>query len=237
MPWIISWLGSGFTLQVRICAFPASRLGLTGIGISPDCNPADRASPRQVQRRKSTLEIHLILGLMFSSYWSSFADHFQLFNWALEPADDHVLDELFELGYLDAGVWAEQNPIESIASEGSSWWTLDSCRGLSNSSCYEWAPVLFAALIGNPPWWERRWTASGEHMIWWWARRSDIEMICREGSKVFVLFGFIYLALMDWLPVLPFFRFGCLERKKEGVDFGEHAQLGSMRPSYEENHC
>ncbi|CAA7401545.1 unnamed protein product [Spirodela intermedia] len=71
---------------VRICAFPASRLGLTGIGISPDCNPADRASPRQ------------------------------LFSWALEPADDHILDELFELGYLDAGVWAEQNPVESIAS-------------------------------------------------------------------------------------------------------------------------
>ncbi|VFQ96321.1 unnamed protein product [Cuscuta campestris] len=33
---------------VRICAFPGSRLGLQGIGISPDCNPENRASPRQV---------------------------------------------------------------------------------------------------------------------------------------------------------------------------------------------
>uniref|UniRef100_A0A1D1XMU2 Patatin n=1 Tax=Anthurium amnicola TaxID=1678845 RepID=A0A1D1XMU2_9ARAE len=33
---------------VRVCAFPASRLGLKGIGISPDCNPENRASPRQV---------------------------------------------------------------------------------------------------------------------------------------------------------------------------------------------
>ncbi|KAJ6309105.1 hypothetical protein OIU76_018656 [Salix suchowensis] len=52
---------------VRICAFPASRMGLQGIGISPDCNPENRASPRE------------------------------LFNWALEPAEDHVLDRLFEL--------------------------------------------------------------------------------------------------------------------------------------------
>ncbi|WVZ51331.1 hypothetical protein U9M48_002485 [Paspalum notatum var. saurae] len=70
---------------VRICAFPASRLGLQGIGISPDCNPENRASPRQ------------------------------LFNWALEPAEDEVLDRLYELGYLDASIWAEQNSAELIA--------------------------------------------------------------------------------------------------------------------------
>ncbi|KAK6916014.1 hypothetical protein RJ641_018875 [Dillenia turbinata] len=66
---------------VQICAFPASRLGLQGIGISPDCNPENRASPRE------------------------------LFNWALEPADDYILDRLFELGYLDAAVWAKENPL------------------------------------------------------------------------------------------------------------------------------
>ncbi|OEL19244.1 hypothetical protein BAE44_0019739 [Dichanthelium oligosanthes] len=69
---------------VRICAFPASRLGLQGIGISPDCNPENRASPRQ------------------------------LFNWALEPADNEVLDKLYELGYMDAAVWAEQNSTELV---------------------------------------------------------------------------------------------------------------------------
>ncbi|KAJ4762437.1 Patatin [Rhynchospora pubera] len=75
---------------VRVCAFPASRIGLQGIGISPDCNPENRASPRQ------------------------------LFNWALEPADEYILDKLYELGYLDAAVWAEQNPVEStVRDEGS----------------------------------------------------------------------------------------------------------------------
>ncbi|XVE48687.1 hypothetical protein DITRI_Ditri01bG0022400 [Diplodiscus trichospermus] len=74
---------------VRICAFPASRLGLQGIGISPDCNPENRANPRQ------------------------------LFNWALEPADDDILDRLFELGYLDAAVWGEQNPIDNIVADES----------------------------------------------------------------------------------------------------------------------
>ncbi|KAF2293768.1 hypothetical protein GH714_004555 [Hevea brasiliensis] len=74
---------------VRVCAFPASRLGLEGIGISPDCNPENRASPRE------------------------------LFNWALEPAADVILDRLFELGYLDAAVWAEENPVENIVREDS----------------------------------------------------------------------------------------------------------------------
>ncbi|PKA51793.1 hypothetical protein AXF42_Ash008022 [Apostasia shenzhenica] len=72
---------------VRVCAFPIKRLGLRGIGISPDCNPENRASPRQ------------------------------LFNWALEPADDDILDRLYELGYLDATVWAQLNPVESIVME------------------------------------------------------------------------------------------------------------------------
>lgn len=72
---------------VRVCAFPAIRLGMNGIGISPDCNPENRASPRQ------------------------------LFNWALEPAEDHILEKLYELGYLDAAVWAEQNPVESIVGD------------------------------------------------------------------------------------------------------------------------
>ncbi|OAY72076.1 Patatin-like phospholipase domain-containing protein 4 [Ananas comosus] len=74
---------------VRVCAFPASRLGLRGIGISPDRNPENRATPRQ------------------------------LFNWALEPAADYVLDKLFELGYLDAAVWAEQNPVDLIVKDES----------------------------------------------------------------------------------------------------------------------
>jgi hypothetical protein len=39
----------------------------------------------------------------------------QLFNWALEPAADETLDKLYELGYLDAAVWAEQNYAELIA--------------------------------------------------------------------------------------------------------------------------
>ncbi|XP_043713983.1 patatin-like phospholipase domain-containing protein 4 [Telopea speciosissima] len=67
---------------VRVCAFPADQLSLKGIGISPHCNPESRASIRQ------------------------------LFQWALEPAQDHILDRLFEFGYLDAATWAEHNPVE-----------------------------------------------------------------------------------------------------------------------------
>ncbi|XP_022988780.1 uncharacterized protein LOC111486017 [Cucurbita maxima] len=33
---------------VRVCAFPATRLGFEGIGISPDCNPENRAGPREL---------------------------------------------------------------------------------------------------------------------------------------------------------------------------------------------
>ncbi|KAL9275705.1 Patatin-like phospholipase domain-containing protein [Drosera capensis] len=75
---------------VRVCAFPASQLGLQGIGISPDCNPENRPGPRQ------------------------------LFNMALEPTEDDQLDELFEFGYRDAAVWAEQNPLEEIVHENGS---------------------------------------------------------------------------------------------------------------------
>ncbi|KDP38891.1 hypothetical protein JCGZ_05048 [Jatropha curcas] len=74
---------------VRVCAFPASRLGLQGIGISPDCNPENRASPRE------------------------------LFKWALEPAEDGILDRLFELGYSDAAMWAEENPVEKLVQDDS----------------------------------------------------------------------------------------------------------------------
>ncbi|KAK6143747.1 hypothetical protein DH2020_024095 [Rehmannia glutinosa] len=74
---------------VRVCAFPVGRLGWQGIGISPDCNPENRASTRE------------------------------LFNWALEPAADATLDELFALGYLDAAVWAAENPVETIVQDDS----------------------------------------------------------------------------------------------------------------------
>ncbi|XP_068643308.1 uncharacterized protein [Aristolochia californica] len=74
---------------IRVCAFPAGRLGLEGIGISPDCNPEKRATPRQ------------------------------LLNWALEPAEDDILDNLFELGYLDAAVWGDQNPVDKIMQDES----------------------------------------------------------------------------------------------------------------------
>lgn len=45
---------------------------------------------------------------------SQFSNQLQLFNWALEPAEDEVLDKLYELGYLDAAVWADQNQVELI---------------------------------------------------------------------------------------------------------------------------
>jgi hypothetical protein len=45
---------------------------------------------------------------------------FQLFNWALEPAEDNVLDRLFELGYQDAAVWAEENPVEDVVEDNNS---------------------------------------------------------------------------------------------------------------------
>jgi hypothetical protein len=35
-------------------------------------------------------------------------------NWALEPAEDEVLERLFELGYADAATWAEMNPVEGL---------------------------------------------------------------------------------------------------------------------------
>uniref|UniRef100_A0A803Q8N8 Patatin n=1 Tax=Cannabis sativa TaxID=3483 RepID=A0A803Q8N8_CANSA len=73
---------------VRVCAFPANRLGLEGIGISPDCNPENRTTPRE------------------------------FFNWALEPAEDHILDRLFEFGYRDAAIWAKENPANELVQDG-----------------------------------------------------------------------------------------------------------------------
>lgn len=49
-----------------------------------------------------------------------FKKKIQLFNWALEPAEDHILDRLFEYGYLDASVWAEENPVEELVQDDSS---------------------------------------------------------------------------------------------------------------------
>ncbi|EOA38013.1 hypothetical protein CARUB_v10009483mg [Capsella rubella] len=69
---------------VRVCAFSASNFKLKGIEISPDCNPLNRATARQ------------------------------LLNWALEPAEDEVLEKLFELGYADAAAWAELNPVDEL---------------------------------------------------------------------------------------------------------------------------
>ncbi|KAL0454433.1 UNVERIFIED_CONTAM: 1-acylglycerol-3-phosphate O-acyltransferase PNPLA3 [Sesamum latifolium] len=70
---------------------PPTSAAQTGIGISPDLNPENRATPRE------------------------------LFNWALEPAADDILDKLFELGYLDAAVWAEDNPVEKIVRDNASY--------------------------------------------------------------------------------------------------------------------
>ncbi|XVE67347.1 hypothetical protein DITRI_Ditri08aG0153400 [Diplodiscus trichospermus] len=72
---------------VRVCAFRASRMGLQGIEISPDCNTENRASGRE------------------------------LLNWAREPGEDDIFDRLFELGYLDAAAWGEQNPVENIVAD------------------------------------------------------------------------------------------------------------------------
>lgn len=80
---------------VRVCAFPASSLRFRGIGISPDCNPENKLSTRQ------------------------------LLNWALEPADDDILDKLFEFGYLDAAVWAEENPLNSLVQDDTTLLTRD----------------------------------------------------------------------------------------------------------------
>ncbi|KAL9245966.1 hypothetical protein vseg_019556 [Gypsophila vaccaria] len=72
---------------VRVCAFPASSLRMRGIGISPDCNPDNKLSSRQ------------------------------LINLALEPGEESMLDKLFEFGYADAAVWAQENPANSILQE------------------------------------------------------------------------------------------------------------------------
>ncbi|KAF2589145.1 hypothetical protein F2Q70_00038782, partial [Brassica cretica] len=74
---------------VRVCAFSASSFKLKGIGISPDCNPLNRATARQ------------------------------LLKWALEPAEDEVLDRLFELGYADAATWSEMSPVDELVYDDS----------------------------------------------------------------------------------------------------------------------
>lgn len=32
----------------------------------------------------------------------------------MEPAEDEVLEKLFELGYADAAAWSEMNPVEEL---------------------------------------------------------------------------------------------------------------------------
>ena len=51
------------------------------------------------------LQLHIFFVLIISN-------QLQLFNWALEPADDEILDKLYELGYMDAAVWVEQKSTE-----------------------------------------------------------------------------------------------------------------------------
>lgn len=92
-------------------------MGLQGIGISPDCNPENRASPRQVILQlyiNDTLYVRI-------NQWVNISPIFQLFNWALEPADDSILDQLFELGYQDAAVWAKENPVSKLVEDGSAF--------------------------------------------------------------------------------------------------------------------
>jgi len=51
------------------------------------------------------LQLHIFFALIISN-------QLQLFNWALEPAEDEILDKLYELGYMDAAVWVEQKSTE-----------------------------------------------------------------------------------------------------------------------------
>ncbi|GFY89336.1 acyl transferase/acyl hydrolase/lysophospholipase superfamily protein [Actinidia rufa] len=39
------------------------------------------------------------------------------FNWAFVPAEDPILDKLFEHGYSDAAAWAKDNPVEEIVKD------------------------------------------------------------------------------------------------------------------------
>ena len=54
------------------------------------------------------LQLHIFFALVISN-------QLQLFNWALEPAEDEILDKLYELGYMDAAVWVEQKSTELSA--------------------------------------------------------------------------------------------------------------------------
>ncbi|GJP41376.1 hypothetical protein CLOM_g1048 [Closterium sp. NIES-68] len=62
---------------VRVCAFPASGYGMTGIDINPDMNT-------------------------LNNQWTMR----QFLSWALEPAEDDIWDGLFNSGYADAATWA-----------------------------------------------------------------------------------------------------------------------------------
>lgn len=105
---------------MRVCAFPASRLGLQGIGISPDCNPENRATPRQVLEHLTVNRLVLLVIDQYQVFSHLIWPHLQLFSWALEPAEDDILDKLFEQGYTDAAMWAQENPVGELVRDDSS---------------------------------------------------------------------------------------------------------------------
>jgi hypothetical protein len=62
MGYLSGWYDcSHATMQVRVCAFSASGLGLQGIGISPDCNPENRATPREVSAALGFMSLSFFL--------------------------------------------------------------------------------------------------------------------------------------------------------------------------------
>jgi hypothetical protein len=56
----------------------------------------------------------LINFIIYCYVYSQNSIQLQLFNWALEPAEDEILDKLYEQGYQDAAIWAEQKSTELI---------------------------------------------------------------------------------------------------------------------------
>jgi hypothetical protein len=56
----------------------------------------------------------LINFIIYCYIYSLNSIQLQLFNWALEPAADEILDKLYEQGYQDAAIWAEQKSTELI---------------------------------------------------------------------------------------------------------------------------
>eukprot|EP00897_Mesotaenium_endlicherianum_P009335 jgi/Mesen1/842/ME000112S10989 len=67
---------------VLVCAFPGSAFGLTDVAISPDLNPENRSTMRQ------------------------------LFAWALDPGEDEDLEHLYEQGYRDGMTWVAQRGLQ-----------------------------------------------------------------------------------------------------------------------------